>query len=120
MTRGHSSQDSLGTLVLLPYLVGALLTTPTMLLAWQPVPLEHVALLVGIGVVGTAGFACMAWAYSNAHVNRLGLLDYTGLVWALVWGYCFFAELPSLWTLAGAALIMAACASTLNLAKTTD
>lgn len=109
ITRGHSSKDSLPTLVLLPSVIGAVLAAPSMVLAWQPVSIWHYKLIACIGVFGTAGFICLAWAYSNSRVSRLGLLDYTGLIWALVLGYFFFYEVPSTWTLAGAFLIVGAC-----------
>ncbi len=32
-----------------------------------------------------------------------------GFVWAMIFGYYLFAEVPTNWTLAGATLIMAAC-----------
>jgi S-adenosylmethionine uptake transporter len=36
-------------------------------------------------------------------------LEYTALIWAAVFGYCIFLEIPSPWTLAGAGLIILAC-----------
>lgn len=109
MTRGHSSKDSLPTLVLLPSVIGAILAAPSMLWTWEPVSTWHYMIAACIGVFGTAGFICLAWAYSNSHVSRLGLLDYTGLIWAAVIGFFIFHEVPSVWTLAGALLIVAAC-----------
>lgn len=109
MTRRHSSKDTLPILVLLPAVIGAAISAPTMVMSWQPVIAWHYLLLVCLGIVGTAALICVSWAYSNSHVNRLGLLDYTGLVWALLFGYFIFHEVPSLWTLAGALLIVGAC-----------
>ena len=109
MTRGHSSKDSLPTLVLLPSVIGAILAAPSMILVWSPVSLWHYGLVACIGILATTGYICLAWAYSNSHVGRLGLLDYTGLIWAVVFGYFIFYETPSVWTIAGAFLIIGAC-----------
>lgn len=109
ITRSHSSTDGVPTLVLLPSLIAALFYTAPMALAWREVALWHYAVLAAVGALGTAGLVCLAWAYSNSKVGRLGLLEYTALIWAAVFGFVFFAEAPSPWTLAGALLIIGAC-----------
>ena len=112
ITRDHSSKDSLPTLVLLPSVIGAMLAAPPMMLVWQPVSFWHYQLIAYIGVIGTAGYICLTWAYSNSKVGRLGLIDYTGLIWATLIGYFIFYEIPSIWTLAGATMIIGACIPT--------
>jgi drug/metabolite transporter (DMT)-like permease len=109
MTRSQSSRDALPTLVLLPSLGGALFSAAPMIWVWQPVPLWHFGLLAGVGAIGTGAYVCLAWAYTRSHVGRLGLMEYTGLLWAAVFGYCVFHEVPSAWTIAGAVLIVSAC-----------
>ena len=42
-------------------------------------------------------------------MGRLGLMEYTGLIWAAVFGYFIFYEVPSASTLAGALLMVGAC-----------
>jgi|KBSMisStaDraftv2_1062788.scaffolds.fasta_scaffold09729_6 S-adenosylmethionine uptake transporter len=109
MTRDQSQKDSLPTLVLLPSVVGALLATPFMISTWRPVSLRHFELIACVGVFATAGYVCLAWAYRNSHVGRLGLMEYTGLIWATIFGYFVFHEVPSVETAAGALLIVGAC-----------
>jgi len=60
-----------------------------------------------IGVLGAGGHLCMASAYGRADASRLGVLEYTAFVWAVAIGFFAFAEIPSLGTVAGAALIVA-------------
>lgn len=62
-----------------------------------------------VGILATAGYVCLAWAYRHSHVGRLGLMEYTGLIWAAVFGYFIFYEVPSASTLAGALLMVGAC-----------
>ena len=38
--------------------------------------------------------------------SQIAPLDYTSLIWAVVFGYVFFDEMPTLFTFAGAGLII--------------
>lgn len=109
LTRRQSREDGVPTLVLLPSLLGALVSAPFMLSSWQPPALFHLALLAIVGIAGTAGYLCLTWAYANARVARLGLLEYSGLLWAALFGYAIFSEIPPASTLIGTALILVAC-----------
>ena len=112
LTRKSSSKDSVPVLVLLPSVIGALMSAPLMIASWKSVEPWHYVVLLLVGGFGTAGYLCLTWAYSNARVERLGLLDYTGLLWGAFFGYLLFNETPSIWTLCGAALIVGACLPT--------
>lgn len=112
LTRSHSSKDSVPVLVLLPSIIGAFASAPLMISSWQSVAAWHYGILLFVGVFGTAGYLCLTWAYSNARVERLVLLDYTGLLWGALFGYLLFREVPSIWTICGAILIICACAPT--------
>ena len=109
LTRKNSAKDSVPVLVLLPSVIGAIMSAPLMVTSWQSVQAWHYAVLLLVGIFGTAGYLCLTWAYSNARVERLGLLDYTGLLWGALFGYFLFSETPSIWTMCGAALIIGAC-----------
>ena len=61
------------------------------------------------GLLGTCGHLCLAWAYSRAHAGRLGILEYTAFLWGTLFGYLFFAEMPTAATFGGAGLIIVAC-----------
>ncbi len=109
LTRRQSGRDTLPTLVLLPSLIGAVISVPAMIVVWQPVAFWHYWIIACVGVLGTAGYICLSWAYAHSRVGRLGLMEYSGFLWAAAFGFVFFAEIPSAWTIAGALLIMAAC-----------
>ena len=50
----------------------------------------------------------MASAFARAEAARLAPLEYTALIWAALIGYTVFDEVPTLATLSGGALIIAA------------
>ena len=45
-------------------------------------------------------------AFSVGEANAVGPIEYIRLIFAVIIGYAFFAEIPSLWTFAGAVVII--------------
>ncbi|PZO03092.1 MAG: EamA/RhaT family transporter [Hyphomicrobiales bacterium] len=77
---------------------------PAMYLWIPPTPTEWV-LMIGIGVVGTAGQWLVTRAYQMGEASALAPLDFVRLLLATASGYLVFAEIPSLVTIIGAALV---------------
>jgi S-adenosylmethionine uptake transporter len=50
-----------------------------------------------------------AWAYARAETQRLAPVEYTGFLWAAVFGFLFFAEPVRPLTFIGAGMIVFAC-----------
>jgi S-adenosylmethionine uptake transporter len=71
--------------------------------------LEMALRFLAVGLLGTAGHLCFAHALSRTTAARFSVVEYTGLVWAALFGYVFFAELPRPAVWAGAVLIVGAC-----------
>ena len=51
----------------------------------------------------------LSWAYARAEASYLASTEYTAFLWAALFGWLFFAEHVSLYTMAGAVLIVAGC-----------
>lgn len=51
----------------------------------------------------------LSWAYARAETQALVPLEYTGFIWAALFGWLWFGEMVTPATLAGAALIVVAC-----------
>ena len=76
---------------------------------WEP-PIKAALLpLVTAAVLTLAGSMAIAWAYRRAEANVLVPTEYSGFVWASLFGWLFFREGVTLPTLAGTALIVAGC-----------
>lgn len=63
-------------------------------------------LLVGVcGVVAAAGTLFLTTAYRVAKSSTVTPFEYTGILWAPLWGFLFFAEVPKFTTFIGALII---------------
>lgn len=65
--------------------------------------------IVGAAILATASLLLLSWAYARAETQILATTEYTGFLWAMLFGWYFFDEAVTLPTLAGAFLIVAAC-----------
>jgi drug/metabolite transporter (DMT)-like permease len=61
-----------------------------------------------LGVVGTVAHICVNRSLKLAPAWVVVPYQYTTIVWAVVFGYVFFGDIPRLAVLVGAALIIAA------------
>jgi S-adenosylmethionine uptake transporter len=65
--------------------------------------------ILGAAALGSVSAILVAWAYRHAEAQVLAPVEYTAFVWSAILGYLVFGEHVSLWTVGGAALIIAGC-----------
>jgi S-adenosylmethionine uptake transporter len=65
--------------------------------------------ILAAAIMSTAGGLLFSWAYARADASYLAVTEYSGFVWAAILGWLIFSETVSLYTLAGAALIVGGC-----------
>ncbi|MES2339483.1 MAG: DMT family transporter [Pseudomonadota bacterium] len=83
-----------------------LLAAPWMLVVPSGI---HAPMLLLAAVLAALSLLALAWAYAHGSASYLAPTEYTGFVWAALFGWLVFGEVLSPWTLAGAALIVAGC-----------
>ena len=66
-----------------------------------------IGLLVGLGVFGSIGHYLLIAAHRLAPASLLAPFIYTQLVWVILFGYVVFAHVPTAWTIAGSAIVVA-------------
>jgi S-adenosylmethionine uptake transporter len=60
-------------------------------------------------ILSTAGTLLFAWGYARGEASYLAVTEYSAFLWASALGWLVFRERVSLYTLAGAALIVGGC-----------
>jgi S-adenosylmethionine uptake transporter len=65
--------------------------------------------IVVASVLSTLGTLLFAWAYARGPASYHSVTEYSGFLWAAALGWLIFHEQVSLYTLAGAAMIVAGC-----------
>ena len=87
--------------------VGLIMAIPAFIQWVTPTPTEWL-LLAGIGVVSYFAQKANILAYTYGEASLLASLDYIRLLYATVFGWMLFSELPSVSTWVGAAIIIVA------------
>lgn len=74
------------------------------------IPQEGQWLDIVVGaILGVAAAICLSWAYARAEAQVLVPIEYTGFLWAVLFGWLFFQEEVTIATLAGTSLIVIGC-----------
>jgi len=76
------------------------------ILSWKPIQWEHWPWLILLGITGTFGQLLITGAFQRASVAVIAPIDYTHMIWAVVYGYIFWGHLPGTTTWVGTAIIV--------------
>lgn len=107
-TRKLAAYDSTATTMVYSGLSGLALMSPLLPWIWtEPGSWTIWALLFAVGLLGTLGHWLLVLAHARAPANVLAPFIYTQLLWSVLLGYGIFGDVPSRWTLLGAAIIVA-------------
>jgi drug/metabolite transporter (DMT)-like permease len=104
MTRSESSTDILIMLTLFCTL--ALL--PGAVYFWQEPTWVEIGWLALTAVFATAGHYALTRAIAHAPLTVTQPLSFLQMVWAVLFGYLLFGEIPDVWVVLGAMIIVAA------------
>jgi drug/metabolite transporter (DMT)-like permease len=75
---------------------------------WVTPSLLDLTLLAACGVIASIATVLLTQAYRMAEANFVACFEYTAIIWAIFGGYVFFGETVDVYSIAGAALIVAA------------
>ena len=87
----------------------ALVLSPAAPLLWRTPGGETVALIAVGAVLAVLALLCLTWAYARAEAQVLVPVEYTGFLWAALFGWIMFAEPLTAGLVGGALLIVAGC-----------
>jgi drug/metabolite transporter (DMT)-like permease len=102
------NEESTASIVFYFSVTATLMSLVTLPFGWVvPAPGEA-ALLVLAGLMGGVGQILLTSAYRWADASVVAPFDYVSMIFALIFGYVLFAEVPTLPVLGGAALVVLA------------
>lgn len=76
-------------------------------LVYKPMSGPDLAVMVAVAVMAFAAMQLVILAYRRAEAVVVAPMQYSQIVWAVVYGTLFFGEWPDLWTLLGAGIVIA-------------
>jgi drug/metabolite transporter (DMT)-like permease len=101
------SHDPPATSMLYMAGVGAVVMSLIAPFVWTPPTLVDWGWLAALGMIGSFGHYLFIRAFQAAPASVLQPFHYTALIWATLWGWTWFGDLPDAWTVLGGAVIAA-------------
>jgi len=103
LTRDHSPM----VLLVWSAVLGLVLSIPGALFVWRWPEPRDLALLCLMGVIATVNQACYIKGMQIGEAGAMAPIDYTRLVFSAAAGFFLFHEVPGVWTLVGAGVVVA-------------
>jgi drug/metabolite transporter (DMT)-like permease len=108
ITRRLGPGESVWTSMFYTAALGAAISTATLPFVWSPIAAADIWAFCLIGVIGAAGQLGVMRAFGMAQAGAIAPFGYVGLIFASLWGFVFFGELPDRFTVLGALVIVGA------------
>ncbi|MBR1472265.1 MAG: DMT family transporter [Lachnospiraceae bacterium] len=83
-----------------------IVTAPYLILHFHPMRTEQLLCLVMAGVAASVGQFGITSAYKFAPAREISVFDYTQVIFAALWGFLFFDEIPVPLSIAGYVIII--------------
>lgn len=75
---------------------------------WLSIPWQDLMWIASCGIIASGGTMTLTAAYHIGPASKVGAFEYSGVLWAPMWGFIFFHEIPAFSTIMGAVLIVIA------------
>lgn len=73
---------------------------------WETIALEDIVFFILPGIMFLIADICFSKGFTSGDTPLLAPLHYSQIIWGALIGYFFFAEVPTIWTILGAGLIV--------------
>jgi len=107
MTRMMSGRERAITTMTYSSIVGVGILSVLVPFVWVAPSWHDILFGIFIGVASTAGQWIVVLAFRYADASVLAPFSYTQLLWVSILGFLIFGEIPDIWTVIGAAFIVA-------------
>jgi drug/metabolite transporter (DMT)-like permease len=88
--------------------IGTLISMIPMFWLWRPYTWTELGFLIGAGLLANISQIFMSNAYKLAPAGQIGPVNYIAIIFAGIWGFIFWQEIPDYYSLMGFGLILGA------------
>lgn len=99
---GH--MENAATLIIFPLIANILVTGSILVMVYKPMPLQDLAIMFLIGVLGLAGQLLILYAHRAAPAATIAPTQYSQIIWAVILGSVFFGETIDHYVIIGSAI----------------
>jgi drug/metabolite transporter (DMT)-like permease len=106
-TRRLTDSETTSSIVFYFSFICMLIGACTLPFAWHSPTWPELAALVGIGFIGGVSHIFLTESYRYAAASVVAPFDYMAILWAFIFGYTIFGEVPTAYVFAGSAIVAA-------------
>ncbi len=107
IVRKIGKEERSAVLILYPMVTSFIAMAIAMPFVYRPMPIAHLGMMGIIAGFGFIATLLVIAAYRTAPAVIVAPMQYSQIIWAILYGYLFFDESVDLYTLAGTAVIIA-------------
>jgi S-adenosylmethionine uptake transporter len=104
ISRKISATENMATMILFPLLANIIVTGGALYFVYVAMPFSDLATMFLIGVLGLIGQYFVLRGFRSAPAAFVGPMQYSQIVWAILFGYVFFGETIDRWVLVGSGI----------------
>jgi S-adenosylmethionine uptake transporter len=106
VVRKIGNEERSAVLLLYPMMANFILMGLALPFVYRAMPAMHLGGTVLMALLGFVGALCVIFAYRTGSAVVVAPMQYSQILWAVVYGYAFFGETPDRATAIGAAIII--------------
>ena len=106
VTRKVSAVDKNETSLFYAGIVGMFLMGFISFFYWKPISVDFILMFLGVGTLYSSGVYFQIVALSKARASIVQPFHYTLIFWSIIFGFLFYKDIPDLFTITGAVVII--------------
>jgi drug/metabolite transporter (DMT)-like permease len=105
--RRLTATEKTGAIVFYFFILASSLSVGTLILGWNRPDATDLGLFIVGGILGGIGQILLTQSYRHADTSVIAPFEYTTMIWALLFGWFVFGDLPTPTMLTGASIVAA-------------
>lgn len=105
--RSLGKHESPETVTFYFFVIGIIVTALMMPFVYTPVTINNVPFIIGVGLSGLAAQFLLSIAYKNAEATIVTVFNYSGIIWATIFGWMIWNDWPAMTIWTGASIVIA-------------
>ncbi|MFQ3246902.1 MAG: drug/metabolite transporter (DMT)-like permease [Arenicella sp.] len=104
ISRKISASENMATMILFPLLATIFVSGSALYFVYKPMPLSDLGLMFLVGALGLLGQYSVLRGFKLAPAAYVGPMQYSQIIWAILFGYVFFDESIDKWVIVGSVI----------------
>lgn len=104
ISRKIGGKENMATMILFPLLATIIVSGVALIFVYKPMPIADLGLMFLVGALGLLGQYLVLRGYLLAPAAYVAPMQYSQIIWAIIFGYVFFNEQIDVWVVVGSSI----------------